>query len=32
MQLLDHPYAKFLDKVEKPNRYTGAEHGVRRKP
>jgi radical SAM family uncharacterized protein/radical SAM-linked protein len=32
MQLLDHPYASFLDKVEKPNRYTGAEHGVRRKP
>jgi radical SAM family uncharacterized protein/radical SAM-linked protein len=32
MQLLDHPYARFLDKVEKPNRYTGAEHGVRRKP
>jgi radical SAM family uncharacterized protein/radical SAM-linked protein len=32
MQLLDHPYAKFLDQVEKPNRYTGAEHGVRRKP
>ena len=31
MQLLEHPYAKFLDKVEKPNRYTGAEHGVRRK-
>ncbi|HEY6081773.1 MAG TPA: TIGR03960 family B12-binding radical SAM protein [Polyangiaceae bacterium] len=31
MQLLDHPYAKFLDRVEKPNRYTGAEHGVRRK-
>jgi radical SAM family uncharacterized protein/radical SAM-linked protein len=31
MQLLDHPYAKFLDTVEKPNRYTGAEHGVRRK-
>lgn len=31
LQLLDHPYAKFLDKVEKPNRYTGAEHGVRRK-
>jgi radical SAM family uncharacterized protein/radical SAM-linked protein len=31
MQLLDHPYASFLDKVEKPNRYTGAEHGVRRK-
>jgi hypothetical protein len=31
MQLLDHPYAKFLDKVEKPNRYTGSEHGTRRK-
>ncbi len=31
MQLLDHPYASFLEKVEKPNRYTGAEHGVRRK-
>jgi radical SAM family uncharacterized protein/radical SAM-linked protein len=31
LQLLDHPYAKFLDRVEKPNRYTGAEHGVRRK-
>jgi radical SAM family uncharacterized protein/radical SAM-linked protein len=31
VKLLDHPYAKFLDKVEKPNRYTGAEHGVRRK-
>jgi radical SAM family uncharacterized protein/radical SAM-linked protein len=31
MFLLDHPYAKFLDQVEKPNRYTGAEHGVRRK-
>ena len=31
VQLLDHPYAKFLDQVEKPNRYTGAEHGVRRK-
>jgi hypothetical protein len=24
MQLLDHPYAKFLDQVEKRNRYTGA--------
>lgn len=30
-QLFDHPYASFLDKVEKPTRYTGAEHGVRRK-
>lgn len=30
-QLFDHPYAAFLDKVEKPTRYTGAEHGVRRK-
>jgi len=29
--LLDHPYADFLQKVEKPNRYTGAEHGSRRK-
>jgi radical SAM family uncharacterized protein len=31
MQLIEHPYAKFLDQVEKPNRYTGAEHGARRK-
>ena len=29
--LFDHPYAPFLDKVVKPSRYTGAEHGVRRK-
>jgi len=31
MRRFDHPYAKFLDRVEKPSRYTGAEHGVRRK-
>jgi radical SAM family uncharacterized protein/radical SAM-linked protein len=31
MPLLQHPYAEFLDKVEKPNRYTGQEHGARRK-
>ncbi|HEX9619661.1 MAG TPA: TIGR03960 family B12-binding radical SAM protein [Polyangiaceae bacterium] len=31
MQLFDHPYARFLSKVRKPNRYTGAEHGVVRK-
>lgn len=30
-QLFDHPYAEFLDQVEKPTRYTGAEFGVRRK-
>src|SRR5690606_38093788 len=30
-QLFDHPYAEFLEHVEKPTRYTGAEHGVRRK-
>jgi radical SAM family uncharacterized protein/radical SAM-linked protein len=30
-QLFDHPYADFLDQVEKPTRYTGAEYGVRRK-
>ena len=30
-QLFDHPYGKFLHQVAKPNRYTGAEHGVRRK-
>jgi radical SAM family uncharacterized protein/radical SAM-linked protein len=30
-QLFDHPYAAFLHRVEKPTRYTGAEHGVRRK-
>ncbi|HET9933454.1 MAG TPA: TIGR03960 family B12-binding radical SAM protein [Polyangiaceae bacterium] len=27
----DHPYRSFLSKVAKPTRYTGAEHGVRRK-
>ena len=31
MELFEHPYARFLDKVEKPTRYTGAEHGVRKK-
>ena len=31
MQRFDHPYAKFLDRVEKPSRYTGAEHGSRKK-
>jgi radical SAM family uncharacterized protein/radical SAM-linked protein len=31
MRRFDHPYAKFLDRVEKPSRYTGAEHGVRKK-
>ncbi|HVJ16346.1 MAG TPA: TIGR03960 family B12-binding radical SAM protein [Polyangiaceae bacterium] len=31
MQLFEHPYARFLHKVAKPTRYTGAEHGVRRK-
>jgi radical SAM family uncharacterized protein/radical SAM-linked protein len=31
MRRFDHPYASFLDKVEKPTRYTGAEHGSRRK-
>lgn len=30
-QLFDHPYAEFLEQVEKPTRYTGAEHGIRRK-
>ena len=29
--LLDHPYASFLQRVEKPTRYTGREHGSRRK-
>lgn len=29
--LFDHPYASFLHRVLKPNRYTGAEHGARRK-
>jgi radical SAM family uncharacterized protein/radical SAM-linked protein len=31
MRRFDHPYATFLDKVEKPTRYTGAEHGSRKK-
>ena len=31
MQRFEHPYATFLDRVEKPSRYTGAEHGTRRK-
>ena len=30
-RLFDHPYAAFLHKVEKPTRYTGAEHGSRKK-
>jgi len=29
--LLDHPYAAFLQRVEKPTRYTGREHGSRSK-
>jgi radical SAM family uncharacterized protein/radical SAM-linked protein len=28
----DHPYSQFLDRVEKPTRYTGREHGSRIKP
>ena len=28
----DHPYSEFLDRVEKPTRYTGREHGARVKP
>src|SRR5450755_961593 len=31
MQLFEHPYSDFLQSVEKPTRYTGAEHGTRRK-
>src|SRR5262245_40142302 len=31
VELFAHPYAKFLDRVEKPTRYTGAEHGTRKK-
>jgi radical SAM family uncharacterized protein/radical SAM-linked protein len=31
MRRFDHPYASFLDKVEKPTRYTGSEHGSRKK-
>ena len=30
-ELIDHPYAAFLQRVEKPTRYTGREHGSRRK-
>ena len=30
-KLFDHPYASLLGRVEKPSRYTGAEHGTRRK-
>lgn len=30
-QLFDHPYAAFLSEVTKPTRYTGSEHGVKRK-
>ena len=28
-ELFDHPYASLLARVEKPSRYTGAEHGSR---
>ena len=31
MQFFEHPYSNFLQRVEKPTRYTGAEHGTRRK-
>jgi radical SAM family uncharacterized protein/radical SAM-linked protein len=31
MQRFEHPYAKFLHRVTKPTRYTGAEHGSRKK-
>lgn len=27
--LINHPYARFLDRVSKPTRYTGREHGSR---
>lgn len=30
-KLFEHPYAELLERVEKPSRYTGAEHGTRRK-
>jgi radical SAM family uncharacterized protein/radical SAM-linked protein len=30
-ELFDHPYARLLQRVEKPSRYTGGEHGTRRK-
>ncbi len=31
MRRFEHPYASFFDKVEKPTRYTGSEHGSRKK-
>jgi len=31
MRRFDHPYAAFLHRVEKPTRYTGSEHGARKK-
>ncbi|HEX6764944.1 MAG TPA: B12-binding domain-containing radical SAM protein, partial [Polyangiaceae bacterium] len=31
MERFEHPYAKFLHRVTKPTRYTGAEHGSRKK-
>ncbi len=31
MTLDNHPYARFLPRVAKPNRYTGVEHGAIRK-
>jgi radical SAM family uncharacterized protein/radical SAM-linked protein len=31
MERFEHPYAKFLHRVTKPTRYTGAEHGARKK-
>jgi radical SAM family uncharacterized protein/radical SAM-linked protein len=30
-ELFSHPYAALLERVEKPSRYTGTEHGSRRK-
>ena len=30
-ELFEHPYAAFLQRVDKPTRYTGREHGARRK-
>ena len=31
LRIVDHPYGDFLHLVEKPTRYTGREHGSRRK-
>ena len=31
-ELFEHPYASFLENVNKPTRYTGAEYGVVEKP